>query len=98
VAVGSLATSPFNATHWPPAGSDFANLYKQAVAEVDKTKRREIIHAMQLEEYNTGGNIIAFFRNFVDAYSTKVSGFRASRGTLQLDWYGHGYRTIWFNS
>jgi peptide/nickel transport system substrate-binding protein len=98
VAVGSLATSPFNATHWPPADSDFANLYKQAVAEVDKAKRRDIIHAMQVEEYNTGGNIIAFFRNFVDGYSTKVSGFRASRGTLQLDWYGHGYRTIWFNS
>jgi peptide/nickel transport system substrate-binding protein len=98
VAVGSLATSPFNATHWPPKDSNFANLYKQAVAEVDKTKRRDIIHAMMLDEYNTGGNIIAFFRNFVDAYSTKVSGFRASRGTLQLDWYGHGYRTIWFNS
>jgi peptide/nickel transport system substrate-binding protein len=98
VAIGSLATSPFNATHWPPKGSDFANLYLQAVAEVDKAKRREIIHAMQVEEYNNGGNIIAFFRNFVDAYSTKVSGLHASKGTLQLDWYGHGYRTIWFNS
>jgi len=41
-------------------------------------------------------NIQAFTPD--DAYSTKVSGFRASRGTLQLDWYGHGYRTIWFNS
>ena len=98
VAIGSLATSPFNATHWPPAGSDFESLYKQAVAEVDKAKRHDIIHAMQVEEYNTGGNIITFFRNFVDAYSIKVSGLQPSRGTLQLDWYGHGYRTIWFNS
>jgi peptide/nickel transport system substrate-binding protein len=98
VAIGSLASSPFNATHWPPAGSDFEKLYKQAVAETDKSKRHDIIHAMQVEEYNNGGNLIAFFRNFVDGYSTKVSGLRASRGTLQLDWYGHGYRTIWFNS
>jgi hypothetical protein len=25
-----------------------------------------------------------------------VSGFKASKGTLNLDSFGHGYRTIWF--
>jgi len=98
VAFGSLATSPFNATHWPPKGSNFASLYQQAVSEPDKAKRHDIVHAMQVIEYNEGGNLIAFFRNFVDAYSTKVSGLVPSKGTVPLDTYGHGYRTIWFNS
>lgn len=96
VAVGSLAASPFNATHWPPKGSRFTDLYQQALAEVDPKKRREIVHEMQKIEYDEGGNLIAFFRDNVDAYSKKVFGFRTSKGNVNLDTYGHGFRTIWF--
>ena len=51
---------------------------------------------MQSEEYNYGGYIIPFFNNLVDAYSQQGAGLRADQGTLNLDSFGHGYRTIWF--
>jgi hypothetical protein len=62
------------------------------------TKRTDIIHTMYNEEFTNGGYIIPFFNNLVDAYSSKVSGFQVNRGTLNLDTFGHGYRTIWFTS
>ncbi len=99
VANGSLPTSPYNECHWPPKsgpGSKYTNLYQQAKAEVDQAKRCEIIHEMQMIEYDEGGYIIPFFNNRVDSYSSKVQGFRPSKGTLNLDSYGHGFRTIWF--
>ena len=99
VANGSIPTAPYNECHWPPKsgnGSDYLDLYHQALAEVDPTKRADIIHTMQSEEYNYGGYIIPFFNNLVDAYSSKVQGFEQNRGTLNLDSFGHGYRTIYF--
>jgi peptide/nickel transport system substrate-binding protein len=101
VANGSIPTAPYNECHWPPksgAGSDFVGLYNQALAEPDATKRTDIIHTMYNEEFTNGGYIIPFFNNLVDAYSSKVSGFQVNRGTLNLDTFGHGYRTIWFTS
>jgi peptide/nickel transport system substrate-binding protein len=99
VANGSIPTAPYNECHWPPKsgnGSDYLDLYHQALAEVDPTKRADIIHTMQSEEYNYGGYSIPFFNNLVDAYSSKVQGFEQNRGTLNLDSFGHGYRTIYF--
>jgi len=97
VANGSIPTAPYNECHWPPAGSNYLSLYQQALAEVDKTKRIALKHQMQKLEYDQGGYIIPFFNNLVDAYSTKVSGFVASKGTLNLDSFGHGFRTVWFS-
>ena len=96
VANGSIPTAPYNETHWPPKGSNYLSLYQQALAEVDKTKRNSLKHQMQQLEYDQGGYIIPFFNNLVDAYSTKVSGFKPSKGTLNLDSFGHGFRSIWF--
>ncbi|HEY0389472.1 MAG TPA: ABC transporter substrate-binding protein [Gaiellales bacterium] len=99
VANGSIPTAPYNECHWPPKsgnGSDYVSLYQQALAEVNPTKRADIIHTMQSEEYNYGGYIIAFFNNLVDAYSSKIAGFEQNRGTLNLDSFGHGFRTIYF--
>jgi peptide/nickel transport system substrate-binding protein len=96
---GSLPTSPYNETHWPPksgTGSDFADLYQQALAATDASSRIAIEHKMQQYEYDLGGYIIPFFGNLVDAYSSKVQGLAPSKGTLNLDSFGHGYRTIWF--
>jgi len=92
--------APFNETHWPPKsgpGSNYIDLYKQARAQVDESKRCDIVHEMQMLEFNYGGYIIPFFNNLVDSYSTKVSGFVPSKATQNLDSFGHGYRTIWFN-
>ncbi|HYM50201.1 MAG TPA: ABC transporter substrate-binding protein [Candidatus Limnocylindrales bacterium] len=96
VANGSLPTAPYNECHWPPKGSNYVSLYQQALAEVDTGKRADIIHQMQKLEYDQGGYIIPFFNNLVDAYNTKVQGFRVSKATLNLDSFGHGFRTIWF--
>jgi peptide/nickel transport system substrate-binding protein len=96
---GSLPTSPYNETHWPPKtgeGSDFENLYAQALATTDDSKRIDIEHQMQKEEYDAGGYIIPFFGNLLDGYSSKVHGFTPSKGTLNLGSFGHGFRTIWF--
>ncbi len=99
VANGMLPTAPYNETHWPPKsgpGSNYIDLYKQALSTVDQTKKCSIIQEMQKLEYDNGGYIIPFFNNLVDSYSTKVKGFEPSKATLNLDTFGHGYRTIWF--
>jgi peptide/nickel transport system substrate-binding protein len=96
---GSLPTSPYNETHWPPKsgeGSDFGDLYKQALAETDSAKRVEIEHEMQKAEYDTGGYIIPYFNSLIDGHSSKVAGLQPSKGTLNLAGFGHGFRTIWF--
>ena len=96
---GSLPNSPYNETHWPPKsgkGSNFISLYNQALATVDPNKRVQIEHEMQTLEYDIGGYIIPFFNDLIDGYSSKVQGLKPSKGTLNLDSFGHGFRTIWF--
>jgi peptide/nickel transport system substrate-binding protein len=96
---GSLPNSPYNETHWPPSsgeGSDFGDLYKQALAETDSAKRIEIEHEMQKAEYDNGGYIIPYFNSLIDGHSAKVAGLSPSKGTLNLAGFGHGFRTIWF--
>jgi peptide/nickel transport system substrate-binding protein len=98
VANGSIPTAPYNECHWPPKDSNYLALYQQALAETDPTKRCDIVHEMQKLEYDQGGYIIPFFNNLVDSFNSKVKGFEAGRGTLNLDAFGHGFRTIWFES
>lgn len=98
---GSLPSSPYNLTHWPPKtgeGSNFEDLYKQALAATDAAKRNEIMHEMQKLEYDLGGNIIPYFSNQIDGYAANVAGLAPSKNTLNLAGYGHGYRTIWFSN
>jgi hypothetical protein len=54
------------------------------------------MHAMMKEEFETGGYIIPFFDNLVDAYSKKVGGFEKNRGTLNLDYYGRHFADVYF--
>ncbi len=96
---GSLPNSPYNETHWPPKsglGSNFITLYNQALATTDTGKRIEIEHEMQKLEYDIGGYIIPFFNDLIDGYAANVKGLKPSKGTLNLDSFGHGFRTIWF--
>jgi len=96
---GSLPNAPYNETHWPPksgTGSNFVALYNQAAATTNQATRIQIEHEMQQAEYNAGGYIIPFFGGLIDGYSAKVKGLKPSKGTLNLDSFGHGYRTIWF--
>jgi peptide/nickel transport system substrate-binding protein len=96
---GSLPTSPYNETHWPPksgTGSNFGDLYQQALRATDSSKRIEIEHEMQKLEYENGGYIIPYFNSLIDGHSSKVKGLSPSKGTLNLAGFGHGFRTIWF--
>jgi peptide/nickel transport system substrate-binding protein len=96
---GSLPNAPYNETHWPPksgTGSNFGSLYNQAVATTNQATRIGIEHEMQQIEYNAGGYIIPCFGGLIDGYTAKVKGLKPSKGTLNLDSFGHGYRTIWF--
>ncbi len=98
VGVGSLKESPFNESHWDasPNYDRFVSLYRQALATVNVKKRCAIVKQMQRLEYDTGGHIIPYFKNLTDAYSKKVAGFKIDRGTLNLNKYGNGFRTIYF--
>ena len=97
-ASGVLKTAPYNETHWDayPNYPKFEALYRQALATVDDKKRAAIIKEMQRMEYNDGGNIIWGFKNLTDGYSAKVGGYKVDRGTLNLNKYGNGFRTIYF--
>jgi peptide/nickel transport system substrate-binding protein len=97
-ASGVLKTAPYNETHWDayPNYPKFEALYRQALGTVDDKKRAAIIKEMQRMEYNDGGNIIWGFKNLTDGYSAKVGGYKIDRGTLNLNKYGNGFRTIYF--
>ena len=73
VAETCLSTSPFPETHFNNPHYD--NLYKQANATLSDSVRREIVHEMQMIDFNEGGYIIPCFCDVFDAYSTKLTGY-----------------------
>ena len=85
VAQGSLANSPFNECHW--ADPTFVKLISQARATLDQTKRDEILRQAEQIEYNSGGYIIPYFSNQIDAYSSKVTGFVEAKSGFPLGNY-----------
>jgi peptide/nickel transport system substrate-binding protein len=95
---GSLPAATYPETHWPPEGSNFEELYRQASVETDDEARCEIIRQMQQLEYDEGGNIIAIFNNLVDAHTAQVQGFVARPNVLNLDHFGRGFKNIWLES
>ena len=95
VGAGSLPTATYQETKWPPEGSNFQELYDQALAETDEDARNEIIREMQMLEYEEGGNIIAYFQNLLDGYGTYVKGAVARPNLLNFDHFGRGWKNIW---
>ncbi|MDQ3155681.1 MAG: ABC transporter substrate-binding protein [Actinomycetota bacterium] len=73
VAACALKESPYNETHFD--NPKFAKLVADASREVDKDKRKELLHAAQKIEYDEGGFIIWGFKRQVDAFSNTVQGF-----------------------
>mgnify|MGYP005813119421 CR=1 FL=1 len=97
VPLSSLHDAVFPETHWPPAGSRFAERYQEAIATTDPDRRCALVRAMQEEEYRDGGNIIATFSNLVDAHRTAVRGLVARPNVLNLDHYGQGFTAVWLD-
>ena len=87
---------PTTRCHWGLDGLEVPQPLQAGRGGARRRQAHELVIEMQKMEYNKGGYIIPFFNNLVDAYSSKVAGFQPSKGTLNLDAFGHGYRTIWF--
>jgi peptide/nickel transport system substrate-binding protein len=96
VGLNALPKAVENETHWPDAAdmARYLSLYKQAENTVDDTARTKVIHEMMAIDYERGGNIIPYFSNFVDAYSTKIAGLKPNDGELPLDYYT--FKNVYF--
>lgn len=96
VGLNALPKAVENETHWPDAqtADQYVALYKQAGNTVDDAARTNVIHEMMAIDHNRGGNIIPYFSNFVDAYSTKIGGLKPNNGELPLDYYT--FKNVYF--
>ena len=82
------------------AKADFPSVmetWRKAIAEVDTDKRYAIIHEMQQEEYEDGGNIIAYFQNLIDGHAAFVKGAVSRPNLLNFDHFGRGFKNIWLD-
>lgn len=85
VSQGGLPASPFNETHW--ADPTFQKLIQQARATLDPHSRTQLLGEAQKIEYDSGGYIIPYFSNQIDAYSSKLTGFVPSKTGVPLSSY-----------
>lgn len=79
-----LANSPFNQTHWQDP--TFAKLFRQAGAQTNRAKRRELMHELQKIVYEKGTFIIPVYLDQLDAHAKKVTAYRPIGGTGWPDW------------
>ena len=92
VSLGSQPDSPFNECHWNDAR--FGALVGQARGELDATRRIQLLREAQKIEYDSGGYVVWGFKNQVDAYSAKVTGFVPDRN---LPLSSFQFRTVSFS-
>jgi peptide/nickel transport system substrate-binding protein len=90
-AQGSLPDSPYNECHWNDPG--FNSLIASARGELDAARRGRLLQDAQQIEYDRGGYVVWGFKNQVDAYSSKVTGFVPDRG---LPLSSFQFRTVSF--
>jgi peptide/nickel transport system substrate-binding protein len=74
---GTLPDSPYNECHWQDAR--YVELVTQARRELDETRRIQLLREAQRIEYDSGGYLVWGFKNQVDAYSARVTGFVPDR-------------------
>jgi peptide/nickel transport system substrate-binding protein len=91
VAQGSLSDAPFNECHWNDP--NFVSLVAKARSELNAEKRTQLLKEAQRLEYDNGGYIIWGFKNQIDAYTSKVTGFVPDRN---LPLSSFQFRTISF--
>jgi peptide/nickel transport system substrate-binding protein len=78
VSESMLAGSPFNETH--TNNPSYTSLYAQANATPSGSAlHKEILRKMQEFDFNEGGYIIPAFVDSLDAYSTKIGGYRQAK-------------------
>jgi peptide/nickel transport system substrate-binding protein len=91
VAQGSLPDAPYNECHWNDP--KFNSLVAQARGELNAAKRTQLLKDAQRLEYDSGGYVIWGFKNQVDAFTSKVTGFVPDRN---LPLSSFQFRTISF--
>jgi peptide/nickel transport system substrate-binding protein len=74
---GTMPNAPYNETHWKNA--EWLALVKKAFATVDKAERAKLISQAQTIEHDIGGYIVWSWRNQVDAYSKKTTGYKLDK-------------------
>ncbi|KAA9394702.1 ABC transporter substrate-binding protein [Kocuria coralli] len=87
----ATADSPFNETGW--VNEDFTALLDEAQAELDETRRNELVRQAQQQLFDEGGYIIWGFANQVDAYQRYVLGLQENATGLPLS--GYTFRRVW---
>jgi peptide/nickel transport system substrate-binding protein len=80
-----LPNSSFPETHFH--NPQFVNLYNQAQAAADPSKRREIAGEMQRIEYNEGGYMLPLHPPVLDAHAASVHGLQAGLSGLPFNTY-----------
>jgi peptide/nickel transport system substrate-binding protein len=83
---------PWNDTYWKH--DRFNRLLKEARAELDEAKRREMYFEMQKIVSNEGGVVVPMFNNYVMALSKKIG-----HDKMGANWSLDGFRSVerwWF--
>jgi peptide/nickel transport system substrate-binding protein len=78
LAVAYKGDAPWNETHW--RNEKFDKLLIDARSELNETKRKEYIFAMQALLREEGGALIPCFRDWIDAHDKKVGGHTPHNG------------------
>ena len=76
-----LPTSPFNETHYARPRTTSACTTQANATTTSAGTRRQIVHEMQQIDFTEGGYIIPAFIDTLDAYSTKITGYRPRPGS-----------------
>lgn len=88
---GSLPSSPYNESAWNDP--NFIKLVGQARAAGSLSARCQLIQQAQKLEYDNGGLIIWGFLNQLDAFNSRVHGFKPDRGGIPLMQFG--FDQVW---
>jgi peptide/nickel transport system substrate-binding protein len=87
VAQSMLPKAPFNETH--ERDPRYISLYHAANATTDPSRRRQIVTEMQQFDFAQGGYIVPAFIDFLDAYSTRITGYTAAKVGQPLSNFGY---------
>ncbi len=73
LSVAYLSDAAWNESFW--YREDFDQLVRQARAELDVAKRKQMYHDLQMMVYETGGEIIPMFNNYLFGATDMLDGF-----------------------
>ena len=94
LAVAYAADAPWNESHYK--SEKFNELLKQARAELDEAKRKQMIWEMQAVLHDDGATIVPAFRDWIDGHSKNVGGHTPHSGFDMCN--GYIAEKAWLNT